>query len=305
MELYKKKETFIELIRAASSDWGIDEALIEKDYFVMLVLRELNKAIPGLLFKGGTCCSRVYHAIDRFSEDIDLSLDDEHFGRQRNKEANHRVIQACDRLGFTILNRDEVCSHSHGSFNRYYVEYPVSFASSAIKPYLQIEMSFYQRAYPSETKPVTSMIGEYLASVGREDILSSFGLEPFDVCAQTLERTFIDKVFALCDYYERGEFARNSRHIYDLYKISKRIDLGSPTLKSLIHQVREDRKKNSRSVSAQDGYNVGRTLQIILDEEPFRPDYERVTLSLLTNPLGYDVVSGVLAQIIELGLFAF
>ena len=35
MELYKKKETFIELIRAASSDWGIDETLIEKDFFLM------------------------------------------------------------------------------------------------------------------------------------------------------------------------------------------------------------------------------------------------------------------------------
>ena len=46
-------------------------AIIEKDYYVTLVLCELAKQVPDLLFKGGTSLSKCHKIIDRFSEDID------------------------------------------------------------------------------------------------------------------------------------------------------------------------------------------------------------------------------------------
>ena len=143
MWLYKNKNNFVDAIAKVSQSLKINEELIEKDYFVMLVLSELNKAIPGLLFKGGTCCSHAYKVIDRFSEDIDLSLDTDHFGRNQNIKANKAVIDVCDRIGFKIINREEVEKHSHGSFNRYYIEYPITFVSESVKPYVQVEMTFY------------------------------------------------------------------------------------------------------------------------------------------------------------------
>lgn len=33
------------------------------------------------------------------------------------------------------------------------------------------------------------------------DIIAKFGLIPFEMKAQSLVRTFIDKLFAVCDYY--------------------------------------------------------------------------------------------------------
>ena len=53
----------------------MSQAIIEKDYYVTLVLRELAKQVPNLLFKGGTSLSKCYKIIDRFSEDIDITLD--------------------------------------------------------------------------------------------------------------------------------------------------------------------------------------------------------------------------------------
>lgn len=170
MELFQNKERFNDAIVEVSGFLKINEALIEKDYFVMYLLFELNKAIPGLLFKGGTCCSHAYHVLDRFSEDIDLSLDTEHFGRNHNKDANHTVIDVCDKLGFKIINREEVENHSHGNFNRYYIEYPSAFSFSAVKPYVQIEMAFYQKSYPHEVKMVSSLIGEWLIGSGHEEL---------------------------------------------------------------------------------------------------------------------------------------
>ncbi len=56
---------------------GLLPLLIEKDFWVCWTLERLF-ALPGfhdhLLFKGGTSLSKVYGLIQRFSEDIDLSL---------------------------------------------------------------------------------------------------------------------------------------------------------------------------------------------------------------------------------------
>lgn len=303
MELYKNKEQFIDLITVVAKSLKINESLIEKDYYVIYILSELNKAIPGLLFKGGTCCSHAYNAIDRFSEDIDLSLDKEHFGRNKNIEANHKIIETCDKLGFKIINRAEVEKHSHGNLNRYYIEYPISFSNTSIKPYVLVEMSFYQKSYPNEIKQVNSIVGEWLINHGNIEEAEMFNLTPFNICVQTLERTFIDKVFAICDYYERKEVNRNSRHIYDLYKINQMINLKDSSLKTLINEVREDRKRSDRSISAKDGFNINECLIKIVNSNFFKKDYEEITSKLLTKYVDYETSIIVLKDISELNIF--
>lgn len=68
-----------ELIRTAAIQNGtILPALIEKDFWVCWTLKRvfaLENPPAGLIFKGGTSLSKVYQAIDRFSEDVDLSFD--------------------------------------------------------------------------------------------------------------------------------------------------------------------------------------------------------------------------------------
>lgn len=51
MILHKDKENFDLAIRAASRHFNVSLAIIEKDYYVALVLYELAKQVPGLLFK--------------------------------------------------------------------------------------------------------------------------------------------------------------------------------------------------------------------------------------------------------------
>ena len=288
---------------AASRDLKINEALIEKDYFVMYVLAELNRTIKGLLFKGGTCCSHAYKVIDRFSEDIDLSLDLEHFGRTHNISANKAVIDVCDRLGLKILNKNKVEKHTHGSFNRFYIEYPISFPSESVKPFIQVETTFYIKSYPDENRTINSILGEWLVSKGHNDIAEEYDVVSFDICVQKLERTFIDKVFAICDYYERKEVDRNSRHIYDLYKIFNAIDISDQSLADLVKEVKNDRKKNERCVSAQDGYDVNATLEKIIYSGFYKSDYKNITMLLLTKPVEYDTSITVLDKIIQSRLF--
>src|SRR3979490_3269001 len=67
-----------DLFSETAERMNVAEAIIEKDFWVCWTLKQLfsNRAFEGrLLFKGGTSLSKIYRAINRFSEDIDLAVD--------------------------------------------------------------------------------------------------------------------------------------------------------------------------------------------------------------------------------------
>ena len=88
MMLHNDKERFTEAVVSTGLQEGIPNALVEKDYYVTTILKSLNDEIPGLLFKGGTSLAKCYDVIDRFSEDVDLTLDKEHFTQGQKRDAN-------------------------------------------------------------------------------------------------------------------------------------------------------------------------------------------------------------------------
>ena len=64
------------MIQGVVDAMHIDEAAVEKDWWVTAVLYALFRTSPSeyLLFKGGTSLSKGWKIIERFSEDIDLAL---------------------------------------------------------------------------------------------------------------------------------------------------------------------------------------------------------------------------------------
>ncbi len=301
MQLYKNEQEFRDAIVAASNYYHISPSIVEKDYFVTVVLNKLKERIPGILFKGGTSLSKCFKVIERFSEDIDLTLDETHFTQGNKRKANKAVITVCDELGFKIQNREQVEQHSHGNYNCYNIEYPVMFSDYGIKPYIKLEMTFIQKAYPTTLRPVTPIIGEYLIAIGQGEILPQFQLEAFEMSVQSLERTFVDKVFALCDYYMRNEVVRQSRHIYDLNKLMAVIQWRG--LAELVSEVRSDRRANKTCVSAQPGVSVPTILHEIIKTDYFKGDYESVTSVLLNEKVSYEDAILAVKQIAEDSLF--
>ena len=124
---------------------------------------------------------------------------------------------------------------------------------------------------------------------------------PYEIKVQALERTFIDKVFALCDYYLSNEVLRQSRHIYDIYKLMTLVDWKNQ--RELICQVRNDRKPNRKCLSAQDGVSVSTVLAQIIDSSFYKKDYEEVTASLLSENVDYETAIQSVSRIIESKVF--
>jgi hypothetical protein len=101
-----------ELYQAASQKLGIGEVILEKDFWVCWTLRELF-ALPGigehLIFKGGTSLSKVWRAIARFSEDIDVSLSREWLGFAGDRNPEHATSGKKQRERIDDLAA--ACSH--------------------------------------------------------------------------------------------------------------------------------------------------------------------------------------------------
>jgi len=66
-----------EALEVAASNSGRPAFVLEKDAWVVWTLNALFRSpvAQDLIFKGGTSLSKVYQAIDRFSEDIDVTYD--------------------------------------------------------------------------------------------------------------------------------------------------------------------------------------------------------------------------------------
>lgn len=300
MALHNDKENFDIAIRAASRHFNVSPAIIEKDYYATLILRELVKQVPGLLFKGGTSLSKCYKIIDRFSEDIDITLDSEHQSQSNRKNLKYVIVDICNTLGLKLLNKDE--TRSRRDYNCYKIDYLSRYSLLGLNSQLLVETVFIVKSFPDEVKQASSMIYDYLKAVGNEEAIKQFELEPFCIRVQTLDRTLIDKVFAICDYMLDNKTKRNSRHIYDLSRLIKLVKLDD-NLRPLVREVRENRKSKTKSYSAQDSINIPELLQQMIDTEFFKKDYEDSTEKLLFIPVSYEESIKALETIIASGIF--
>lgn len=211
MYLHKDVELFTELIKVTSNDSGIPEEYIEKDYFVSLLLKNIVKEQPNIVFKGGTSLSKCYGLINRFSEDIDINLKIDFKATNRDKEAlKNAIIRAIEISEMGLINPEEI--RTRRDFNKYEVEYStVQGTGDIIRPHLLVESYLSLKSFPCERKLVNNYILEFLIKENELELIKQYDLEPFEVDVQSLNRTFIDKLLAICDYHERGQYTQNSR----------------------------------------------------------------------------------------------
>ena len=79
------------LIQKVAFELGMRFDIIEKDIWVCYVLEKLFsiEELKGkLVFKGGTCLSKAYGLIERFSEDIDLTIGRSYLNLKENLKKN-------------------------------------------------------------------------------------------------------------------------------------------------------------------------------------------------------------------------
>ncbi|MDO4940827.1 MAG: nucleotidyl transferase AbiEii/AbiGii toxin family protein [Erysipelotrichaceae bacterium] len=288
MNLHNDKNLFKEIIREASTELAITQSLIEKDYYVTMILKEYHKLEPNIVFKGGTSLSKAYHIIKRFSEDIDINYKvHDKLNNRKHKEIKYNLIDAVEKCGLKISNLEN--TRSRRTFNRYIVPYnPMTDNTiSTVNSTVIVETAFQEQSYPIEIKHIQSIIGEYLANKGLQNIIDKYELNGFDMYVQKYDRTLIDKIFALADYYISGRIKAHSRHLYDIYKISELVDINDDFIK-LFDEVKLERSKLEICPSSKENTDLFELIDRLIEEETYKEDYKTVTSPLLLDEISYD-----------------
>jgi len=85
IHLDKKFKRYIESLAAQHN---FLPTLLEKDYYLTLILNEINFLSNKLIFKGGTCLNKIYFNYFRLSEDLDfiMEINDNNINRKQRKE---------------------------------------------------------------------------------------------------------------------------------------------------------------------------------------------------------------------------
>jgi predicted nucleotidyltransferase component of viral defense system len=235
INLHEDKEIFEQYISSVTTHLGLkDEAIVEKDYYVVQFLKKLAEKQPDLIFKGGTSLSKAHKIIKRFSEDIDITLraeaDQPNPAQRLKLDENIRLITK--ELGLKIVR--DFKNPDKRDFCAYTIEYTPIFETDGIESNILIEASFFIKSFPDENLQISSFICDFISMHdGGQGEIEKYGLQPFSLPIQSLARTFIDKVFAVLDYQldnkRSGEYKNKlkgkSRHIYDLYKLYPQVKM--------------------------------------------------------------------------------
>ena len=300
MSWYKdNKDAWKEIIQTVAAEEHRTTQMVEKDTIQSMFLLGLSKSELPFVFKGGTSLSKAYALIDRFSEDIDLSMSRKPTESEK-KKTKSIVIEIAEELGLTLANPKDI--QSRHSYNRYVFEYESLFSEIPLE--MIIETSFYQAVYPAEIHDVYSFVGRFCEKRG---IIVPI---PFDAAVvnmqvQSLERTFIDKVFAICDYRLQDMQDRDSRHLYDIAKLLPKVEIDDE-LGVLIDEVREDRMLSRNNPSAQPEHNIPEMLKEIINSRFYEQDYNNITKKLLYENVSYDeAIAGGIAKVAELDMFEY
>lgn len=255
MKLHLDRDTFKQFINKISAESNIDLDILEKDYYVCCVLKELAKNQDELkaYFKGGTAIYKILSTMNRFSEDIDLTV--KRVEEQSNTQNKKRLESSAFDYKIDGLNLDrEESNKGRGTVTAVYKyesvfeidEKPLQRAGK-----IQIEATSFTVSEPIEEVTIEPIIYK-LANDDEKNILDkNFGVSPIKLNIIKLERMFIDKIFAAEFYFLREMYTDMAKHIYDISVLMDNEGIKSllknrELLEKLIGYKREEEKVRKR-----------------------------------------------------------
>lgn len=300
MLLHENREFFAEAINLSAYKTGLSPEAVEKDYYVTMVLRKLAERFDFIVFKGGTSLSKCHRVISRFSEDIDITTS-RNLSQGEKRRLKYGIVDIADELGLRIANIDD--THSRRDYNCYELVYEsvTDRLTAEVSSDILLETSFSEYSFPTVTLPVNSYIGEMFDEEAPEE-KEGYLLDDFSMQVQSVERTLIDKVFAVCDYYMKGQEKKHSRHIYDIYKLLPLVSFDD-SFASLVREVRAMRAGTHICPSAQDGIDISQMIGETVANGSYKEDYAFSTTKLLAENVPYELAVCALRKISEQGVF--
>lgn len=229
--------TLLDAIDITSKATGLPPVMVKKDFWVTFLLNRLFTDSPwrkNILFKGGTCLSKCYDVISRFSEDIDLLLDWRVLGydtngptiepsRRKQEDSNdvlrgklkqfvdEEFVPLLDDCISDVMDRQfEIAANGSDVVFRY----PSSFNSAYVRNEVMIEIGPRGRWGSPIERRMTSYISANIEGYDDDTLVRCI----------PLEQAYYEKIQILHSSASRGKIpSRYSRHYYDVYMIHRKL----------------------------------------------------------------------------------
>lgn len=319
---YIPQKDLEQIIRNAAQKSGVNEAIIEKDYWVCFVLNYLfskSKWKYALTFKGGTSLSKCFNIIQRFSEDIDLILDWRAIGyginepwEERsntkqdkfNKESNQKteeflkewLLPQMEEDFKEIIGSDFKLSIYEKEPQTIFFEYPKSYQSSYLIQSIRLEIGALAAWSPSEVIGIVPDLYKSYPVLFKGSFIEVRTVRP--------ERTFWEKATILHHEANRPrELAipkRYARHYYDLFCMSNSIYKDKAFQnKDLLDKVVKFKKKfYPRKWAKYEGASFD-AIKLVPEEYRLKEielDYKNMKEMFFAEPPSFDkVMQGILS----------
>ena len=219
MNLHLDRDAFETLLLDIQERTGVRADILEKDYYVTLMLKELaaNQSDLHAYFKGGTALYKALGTIRRFSEDIDLTVEIQDC--LSKTQAAKRLKSAAK--GYLCLERlEEECEDKKGSVTAVYKYGSIIEVdeSDSLQRFgrVKIEATSFTVSEPMDLMVISPTIYELAVKEQKGILENTFDVAPFEIGTIKLERIFVDKLFASEFYFSRSMFFDVAKHIYDI-----------------------------------------------------------------------------------------
>lgn len=172
-----------------------------------------------------TALYKALKTTNRFSEDIDLSVDARGCSRTQNDKRLEKATKKYNSLSRDIsqgkTNRSEVISV-------YTYEPIVVFDRNDVLQRfgkLKVEATSFTISEPVESMEVSSMLYDLATEEQKRILETVYEVSPFQILTIAMERIFVDKLFAAEAYVRKASDPHRAfeaaKHIYDLVVISE------------------------------------------------------------------------------------
>ena len=305
--------------------------IVEKDFWVSWALAQLYgpggpsevkpDSEPTLLFKGGTSLSKVYGLIDRFSEDVDLTVDrtllvpashdpeEKGIPKREQKRRIEKIVDECTAyvrgtIAPFLQSRTEagrvVMDATDPLTLRYH--YPQALDSreygegAYVATEIRLEFGARGELWPAELGKVSPYAALEFPALFSEPSTPVWALAP--------QRTFWEKATILHAIAESGRLPaaeRQSRHYSDLARMTTTQE-GQAALKDVgLLRAVADHKATYFAFSAA-RYELARpgSLRLVPDDDlvrQLRLDYNSMSEMFVTEPPGFDEVISKIAAL--------
>lgn len=268
-----------------AAEAGVEPAFVEKDWFAVQLLAmvaEHNKASPVKgVFSGGTSLSKGHGLIKRFSEDLDFFLSvpggaEPSVGQRRNYR--HGLLGLVTSQDGLFQIDGEVKRGDSHRFFKAPILYPIGFKGPALRPHLQLEMTFIEPRIPAEMRPIRSMIAQVANEPPETEIL----------CISPLE-TAADKLSALSwrvvvrDRTHATDDPTLIRHLHDLAVLEPLIT-ENPAAFLPVAAISMDRDRAHRGGEIIAGLpnpeRLKQALHLLRQDAQYKAEYEQFVMAM-------------------------